>query len=789
MPRPCIPSHTVLQIKQALKSGKLSIEGLYNMPSSEARQTEFAKYLPKELAKWVNTKFETAAASNSKDALKNFVKDITTEKDGKASKTKRLLEKISALEDADLLNPDMQEATFTDLISDRLGVSVTPEEIAQISNKAKAIEALKGELAQAEAVAIRSTLPAKETFKPLTEASIAYHSALTAMDKYMNSLTPTHTLKVITGTIFRGNMLLNIPPATINTISNAVQGIMQALERRIASGQAGGVNSDIAREYFKMAVKVFHKTGYDISRQYAEDIRLGEHIVHSEGPGIVRKTGRGISKVVFKYLLGYSDVVSASAAAADSTNVATTKMANELGFEGEAAKKKAAEIFMESIRTVADPSSVVIQEAMIARTQAIADAEFATWTNKGWLAARSLGLRDWLNDASGDLQIGFWNIPFVKTGANVIQFGVESSPIGGIAALFKLKTVLKLKKDNKLGISTKEGKAEFQQFMRLAVRSGMGTILSMILASLIPPDDFFTAYEVTTQKQRDQLGLKKGVYNAVKIGDKWVSLDFFGALGAPFVGMMYARKYGGSPADKVFKMFQGVGAQALQVPGLQDFEGLYKSMKDILKAGTKEEAGLLATQAAINSVRARAIPGILNTFAKATDPLARQIDRDSLLSRAKAGIPGLRRGLQPKIDITTGEEVKGEGLRLFGVSLVTLLFGSRVKTANESKLIDEISRLEIEGEAPAIAGIERSSKQVQGLKKQVSSERFQDALKWFGREYGRRATRLITTSKYKKATDEDKGKMLNKIRTEVRSRMLKRWGYRKPKKRGRIVPK
>jgi hypothetical protein len=772
MAKLCIPSVTVDKIKGALVSGKLSLADLYNMPSSEARQAEFAKFLPKELAQFVNTKFEAAAASNSKNALRNFVKELTTEKEKTANKTKNLLEKISQLEDADLINTDSQQATFTDLISDRLGISVTVEEIEVISQRAEEINELKAELITAQ----KKDLPTKEYFVQRTKAEVAYHDALTEMDKYMNSLTPTSNLKVITGTIFRGNMLLNIPPAMINTISNAVQGVMQGAERRIASGQLGGLNTDFAIEYFKMVVKVFHETGYDISRQYAEDIRLGEHIVHSEGPGIVRATGRGISKVVFKYLLGYSDVISAAVAAADSTNVATTKIAKVMGKTGKAQQELALEIFKQSTMNETDLTSPIIEEALITRTQAIADAEFATWTNKGWLAQRSIGLRDWLNDTTGDLQLGFWNIPFVKTGANVIQFGLESSPIGGIVALGQLKSALNMKND-KINPNPKE----FQRVMRLAVRSGMGTVLSMILAAMIPPDDFFTAYEVTTQKQRDQLGLKKGVYNAVKIGNKWVSLDFFGALGAPFVGMMYARKYGDGLTDpeSYFKMFQGIGSQALQVPGLQDFEGLYKSMKDILKAKTKEEAGSQALSASINSVRARAIPGILNTFAKATDVKARQIDRDDLLSRTKAGIPGLRQGLRAKVDITTGKDVEGEGF------FTNLLFGSRIKTANESVLIDEITRLESAGQGPAVSDLERSSTKVQGLKAQLTREKYQDALKYFGEQYGRLANRLIKTTKYTRASDEDKKDMLNKIRTEVRARMLKRFGFRKPRSKGK----
>ena len=770
----CIPGHLVDNIKKSLKNGDIDLPSLYNMNSSEERRAVWEKYVDKDLAKFINTKFERAAASKSKTAVIDFVKSLTTTKEQKKN-AKNILTKLAALEDADLLDADSQTATFTDLISSRLGVSVEADEIQKMAEIAGKIETAKQDLIVAENT---EGLPLKEKFKKWTDAHIAHKKAIGEMDKYMHGLVPTHNMAVVTGSIFRGNMLLNIPPAMINSASNAVQGVMQALERRIASGTAMGLNTDFAWEYFKMSVKVFHKTGFDISRMYAEDVRLGEHLVHNEGPGITRAIARKQAKVVFKYLLGYSDVVSASAAAADSMNVATAKLAKQKGLAGQEAKDYAQDVFNEAIKIAPDTTSAVYDDAMIAKEQSIADAEYATWTNKGFVSNLSMKLRDWLNEASGDLQIGYWNIPFVKTGANVIQFGIESSPIGGIAAFVNLKSALAAMKDTAEPDINKR-MAPMKEVIRLAVRSGLGTLLSAIIVGLIPPDDFFSAYESVTAKQREMLGLKKGVYNAVKIGDKWISLDFFGALGAGFVGMMYAKKYGRGLGDTAFKYTQGLGKQILQVPGIRDFEDLSQSIKEFLAADTAAEAGKGALGAGINSVRSRIVPGILNTFAQAIDPKVRKIDRDNLLDRVIAGVPVWRETLPTKIEQTTGEEIKGEGF------WTNMLFGSRVKTANESKLIDEISRLEKKGVAPAISDIDRTSSQVKGLKSQVSESLYQQALTWYGREYGRRATRAIFAAAYYRGTDEEKRDILNKIRGQVRTEMLKRFHYRSQKKRGR----
>jgi len=769
MARLCIPSPIVEKMKKALVNGDISIQGLYDMKSSEERQAVFEKYVPKELAQFVTTKFEKAAASKNANALTNFVKEISTQKDRKSGKEKTILDRIAKLKDTDLLNPASQTATFTDLFTDMLGLKVTADQARLLSEKADNIQRLQDVVKKAQS----QNLPTKEYFKGLKAANIDYHAALTDIDKYINSQTPTHQLKVATGTIGRANMLLNIPPAVVNTASNIVQGLMQGLERRIASGQYIGANSEFAIEYAEMVTSIFHETGFDISRNYAEDFRLGEHIIHSEGPGIVRKAGRGMSKLVFKYLLGYSDVASAAVASADSMSLQTAKIARKMGLTGESAKQKALEIFKEAIKESPDTTTEIGRTGLFVREQAIADAEYATWTNKGFLSNVSMGLRDWLNNSTGDLQLGYWNIPFVKTGANVIQFGIESTPVGSIMAFANLKNAI-AKMNDKVSPDMKP----MQNVIRLAVRSGMGMALSLILANLIPPDDFFSAYDVASQKQRDQLGLKKGVYNAVKIGGKWISLDFFGALGAGFVGMMYARKYGKGAVDTAFKYAQGFGAQVLQVPGIRDFDDLYTSIRNVLTAKTLGEAGKESATATINSVRSRVIPGIVNTIAQATDTTERQVSKGRWFDRTKSGIPGLRQTLPVKINQTTGKVVQGEGF------ISTMLFGARVKTANESKLIDEITRLDKLGFAPAIADIERSSSKVKGLKERLSDTAYQNALKFFGTEYGKRASRLIATSEYRKAAAEDKKDKLDKIRDDVRNEMLEKFHYRKPKNKG-----
>ncbi len=779
----CIKSDLLVKLKVALKNRVIKLSDLLDKNSSEERRAVWEKVVPADVAKFINTQWEAAMAKESKTAIQNFVKTITTATDEKSGKRKSILDRIAKIRESGFFDKNSRKSTYTDIISNILGIAVTGEEIGRIDELSQVIEKETIALQTAEGRSDEfGDGQAKEWRASLEQVHIEQKTALKEMDKYMNGLTPTHTLGVITGSIFRGNMLFSLAPATINFISNQVQGVAQALERRMALRRLTGANNDYAIEYFHMIREVFLKTGYDMSREYAEDFRLGEHLVHNEGPsggfaGAVRKVARGQAKIVFKYLLGFADVASAAAARADSANLQSAHTAGLHKLKGQAAKDYALKVFKQSTKSTKELGTEIEKEGFGIHTQSIVDAERATWTDKRWIAEKSLKFRDWLNDATGDLNLGFWTIPFVKTGANVIQFGIESSPIGFITGIPAFKKAYQAKNDPFLDRGVKEQLR--QEAWRQVWRAGLGTIFSAALVGLLDPDDFFSAYDAITPAQRDQMGLKKGVYNAVKIGDKWVSMDFFGPLAPTMVGMMYAKKYGDGAVDTAFKFAQGAGQQTLQVPGLDDFGDLMESWKELLTAESLEEGGKGITAATLNSIRSRAIPGIVGTLAKATDPKVRKIDRKKLLDGIRANIPGLRQTLPAKVDITTGEDVKGEGF------LTNLFFGSRVKTANESALIDEISRLEAKGEAPAIAEIERSSSKVKGLKRQIGPDRFQAALKWFGREYGQRATRRIRQNDYRKATDADKRAMLNKVRTETRAEMLKKFNFREPKKQPR----
>jgi hypothetical protein len=97
----------------------------------------------------------------------------------------------------------------------------------------------------------------------------------------------------------------------------------------------------------------------------------------------------------------------------------------------------------------------------------------------------------------------------------------------------------------------------------------------------------------------------------------------------------------------------------------------------------------------------------------------------------------------------------------------------------------EIKRLLKADNEPTTVDFVKNSSSVKAFKEQKPEEKFNEAIAWGYAEYGKRAVRLLKTARYKRASDEGKKEQLNRVRTEVRARMLKRFGYRKPRSKGR----
>lgn len=748
----CITVETANKLKEAAKRKEINITDMYTMTSKQ-RRSLFEKYVDTNTARQINAAFENAQISNKQGALKKWAEDVFTPKQKQTSPYRDVLKKIDSLNEMGALTPKGEDKFYEDLVATQLGATVSSEEAATIAEKATKLQ----ELAKVET----------EFGTP----TIEYFKAKREMDDYLDSLTPASKLRVTTSITARGSMLLSFKSPLLNIESNTIQAFIEAATRRITTKSRGGLNSDYALRYNKFVVKLFNSTKYDLTRVMTLDSNrksLGEEIVNAAGPGKTRAIARFYEDIVFGKMLSLPDVIFASFHFSDSANIFSSKLAQSKGLKGEEAKAEALKIFKDATKI-----QPITPEGKVVRAQAVADAEYATYTNNSVYSNIGLTFRKAVNLASGDYRLGDNLMPFVKTPANVVGAGIEAS---GILIPIDVATrVVKLIGDIKQGKSFKDASGNnFKGFSRSLVRAGIGLSVAYLLSRLFKPEDFIGEYPISP-KERELLKLKNATTNSVKINNKWVSLDYFGALGAPLVGLLYAKKYGTSLPSKIFYYYQGNIVQSSKIPGFRDIAEYYAAISAPIQANTYDKAATEAVNIAIDEVRSRIIPAIINDIAVSTDKVIRETDTGSdPLAKVKASIPGIRQTLPAKKDIF-GDEIPTEGWRY-------LFTGARAKTANETLLVKELTKLEKSGNLPVLSDISKTSTRAAELEKQLGKERYDIAIQEYKTRLKDKLYDYIAPLAYNSLTDTEKMNGMNDIRTKTFEYILKKYNYKKPDK-------
>lgn len=747
----CIPRNLVQKLKESALKGEVNIAELYKM-TSEERRNFFSKFTDENVGKLLNTEFEKAMVSKQKTALTDWAKSVFSPKEKAKPVYKNILDKINSLNEEGILTPETEDAFLEDLVSDKLGVSVTPEEIKIISEKAKVVQEAQEKLGN------DLGNPNKE------QENMDFFEAKKDIDDYLQSVNPANNLKILTGTVGRAAMLASFKSPILNIGSNIELGFTEALSRRIASGQFKGTDNKLATDYVKFVNKIYQKTGYDLSRMTSlKDTGvsggrvLGE-TVHSQGEGAIRKVGRFAEDIVFKQLMGAPDVAFSSAHFADSVNLNSLKMA-----KGDAIKAKE---YMNDAMKIQPETP----EGELLRAQAVMDAQKATWTDKTWASDVSEGVRKILNNVTGDVRIGDVTIPFVKTPANFIATGIDYGGGGTIKALYKTAKAIKDGEFN-----TKE---YWGSITRDLVRSGLGLTGALIITANLDDDDFVGAYD-PARAQIEQL--RGSNYNAVRIGDKWISTDWFGPLAIPISAIMYARKYGSTPGEKTFQYGKGVVSSIEQLPGVSDVLD-YAKTKSYQKNQTLEEMSSELGGYLLEQVFARIVPSFIPDTAKVIDDKERDTG-GTTIGTLKSKIPFVRETLPEKKNI-------------FGETLMTepgwsiYVFGSRVKTDKENAIIKEISDLstKLDKSLTFTNWDTSSSLTLQAFKEKVGEEKFEKAKVEYGQKLKSKLEKAVKSKIYQGYSDEDKYRVINGLDTDAAEEIYKKYGFKyNPKKKTKLI--
>lgn len=750
----CIPKSLAANLKSAAQRGEINIKDLYNM-DSDGRRAVFEKYTDAETARNINIGFEESIVSTQKTALESWAKKTFTG-DQKSKEYKDVLDKVNQLDEVGALSLDDADGFLGDLVAAKLGIGVSQAEVQKIIEFTTELQ----------------DIAEKNPTNKFGQPSMEYLKKRQEINKYIDSLTPSNPLALLSNTVGRANMLFSPKTIALNIWGNSGLLALEAAVRRIATGVVKGSNGDLVRDYIKEQTRIYVNTEFDLSRMIDPEFTpttLGEKRLTSEGKGTVRKISRMYEDTIFKYGLGTPDAFFAAVNFADSLDIYSTQQAQREKLKGDAVKARARELFLDA--TKIEPQSEIGQKL---RAKAIMDAQVGTGTQNSALAQISLKIRDVFNNASGDIRAGDLLIPFAKTPANFIAIGLDYSGLGLIKAVKDFAPAWK---------EMKRGNFELWDKVKVnAIKSGVGMTLAFILVSMLEPEDYQPEYPAGTfeGKARDLFNLENKVADSIRIGDKWVSLDYFGAL-APFMKGFIANKTyqdQNDPLGKAFAFVQGELGSLKELPGLREGQDTLTSMFNNLSKANPDVVSDVKDDAyreVVEFIASRTIPAFLSDFAKMTDDVERKTDYSKPLEQIKAKIPGLRQELPAKINIF-GEEVKTEQ------PLSVLLFGSRLKTRQQSEIIDEITRLDKAGFAPTVADPEKTSDRLKDFKNQVSADKYKEAITEYRSNLKENWSELIDSNKYEKVSEEEKQKLLNEERTEILDKILKKYRYKKPKK-------
>ncbi len=633
------------------------------------------------------------------------------------------------------LNARNAKMYVREALDDIFGTTVSQEEANQIIGKIGEIEK-----------SIVNTLD--ETGNP----SVQTWQKINEMNNLVESLTPSPALQIATSIVGRGMMLSSVKSPVLNVVSNTENILTEMLIRRAVNSLEGGasfsaVDKNVEKDYLAYADDVYRASGYNVSTTEGLDaatVTLGERRISTQGAGKFRAFARGVETGVFKYLMGYPDSRAKDFVFSDTAALEATTIAQNEGLSGEMLSKRATELYRDATRV-----APLTEEGMFIREKAMIEANVATYTNDTAFSKFALGIRETLNKVTGNVRLGDQLMPFVKTPANVVALGMEYS-IGAAYLIPNLTTVIRDVKAGKLSVKSRTA-------IKAAVRNGLGVVLAMLIAMALDPDDYTPDYDALTMSERRLALEKNAVFNSIRIGDKYISLDYFGPLAVPLTAVLSARR---RSEVAWFGYAKGVASQLQKLPGLQEFS---ETVDAIGRATSNkpEKTVKNLNNALIDFVRARTIPSIVNDLAKSIDTYERETSAGTY-DKAKASIPGIRESLPLKYTTTSKTPRETEP------AWSTVLFGARVKTAASNRVIYEIDRLYKKGAKPTITDVTRS-----GKLSELSEAKQQRVRKEFAKRYYAEVYTLIRTRAYRAKDDEQKAAAINKVRRQIIEQLKK----------------
>ena len=530
----------------------------------------------------------------------------------------------------------------------------------------------------------------------------------------IKNLVPTPVMKKVTA-VWKAGLLTGIKTSGLNLFSNISHSVSEIIKDIPASivdsvaslftgertktfttrGYGGGL-----QEGFEKGLRYF-KTGFD-ERNIAQ--KLDYHKVNF-GKGMVAKAFQAYTDTVFR-AMGTADQPFYYGALARS-------LFDQALAQGKNAGKKGKELITFAEELVQNPTEEMLRYA-------VADAATAVFQNETYLGKAAKAIQN-------IPIVGEIVVPFGRTPSAVATQIVNYTPVG--IAIEIIKQIAN-KKFNQRLFSEAVGRG----LTGTAVLAIGGELAKKGLVSLDRPK---------TEKEQKLWELEGRKANSIYINGKWRSPIVLGPAGnLLLVGGHFHKAFqeSGSPTEALANAVFGSGKSFTEQTFLTGINQAINALNDPERFAT----GYLG------QLTASVIPTIVSDVARATDPLERR--PETILQKIKARIPGIRRKLEPQIDVLGREK------QSIGNPLEILADPTRPYPDISNPTIKELRRLTDAGfkVSPTLLG---DKKGYTGLSQQENTKLWKRA----GEITNGKLESLFSKESYKNMADDEKGKTVEMV--------------------------
>lgn len=329
-------------------------------------------------------------------------------------------------------------------------------------------------------------------------------------------------------------------------------------------------------------------------------------------------------------------------------------------------------------------------------------------------------------------------LPFTKVPSNFLLRTIDYTPLGPI----------------KTAIGQIYRKKFDQRALAQAIGEGVtGTGLFAIGTALASQNLLSGDYPKNDQKEQARWKAEGIQPNSVKLGNKWISLNYLGPLGLIFgagKNLVDARNGNATALEQVNQTLAGFGSGLMQQSFLQGLSGFTDAINNPAQSANTY----------IKSLAGSVVPAWINDLANISDNMQRQANTP--IEQAMSRVPGLRQTLPVKTDIFGRQLTQPSG-----TGLETALNPLKPSIVNQTPLTNELDRLKSTGKENNPWFTAPSQSDFFGKGTSVTKSQLQQIQSELGLQIEQAWNSLIQTPTYQQATDQQKKNLLDKLRQDI----------------------